>query len=343
MDDENYTGEMIGEGGMKQQLGSNQDEEMALEEEKGNIWDPERKPEELNRVVDREKKQARKNFGKLFGSYAISDGLEDVEGSSITESGRNEVDSRGGYGMPLLPSGKVIKLRGNSQQSPGPMMTGGDIRMRSTDGTLRLFKNSSNIEGIETASNAVPRQGKAGRDIGASDRATGTTATSDEMENRGSRGKQDTPEVTFKGKSESSDGYPMNRGKRVSKVKVPKNDTNERRIAGVASELSPSHSSHVQEKITNMQVYTNGANSQMFEQWAGSLKAKSAKQAPRSRRNDSLSFTGRPLVKGAAVKVGSRLMKISGKSNSSSSRSNNTFKPDNKKVQHRPETVLGTN
>ncbi|KAL9981494.1 hypothetical protein ACROYT_G010201 [Oculina patagonica] len=190
VDDENSRGEMIGEGGMEQQFGSNEDEETAFEEE------------------DREKKLDRKNFGEGFGTYATPDGLDYVEGSSITESERNGVDSRGGYGMPLLPSGKAIKLRGNSPQSLGIMMTGGDIRMRSTGEALRPFRNSSDIEGMETASNAVPRQGKAGRGMGASEML-------DEKESLSEGGKPDTPSVSSQGESSTLDSYLMNEDKNL--------------------------------------------------------------------------------------------------------------------------------
>ena len=367
----------------EQQWGSNQDEKADLEEE-GNMSDRGRKPEEFSRVAEREKKKARKNFGEGLKGNSFLDGPDSTEGQSIVEGERNRIDRhRGGYGMLFLPNGKFVKLKGRSLQRLALMTNGGDIRKWSAGG---MFRNSSSIEGMEIASNAVPRQENSERGIGTSkmleakenmgkgpdtpsvtfkgeapslgsylpneeknmpgesitqkltgatirqsrgyatlqrgspDRVAGTTATLDAMENRGSRGKQDTPEATFKGKAEFSDDYIVNRGKRVSKKKALANDTSERRITGVASGLSASHASHVHDKATDIPINTIGGNSQMFEQWAGSLKAQSSstsKQSPLSRRNDSLSFTGRRLVKEAAGKVVSRIMDSSGKSNGS--------------------------
>ena len=209
LDDETYKGEMIDEEGMKQLLGSNQDYKETALEEGGDTWDSEQKPYELDTVtgVDGENKQARKHFREAFGTYAIPNELEVAERSSIAERGRNGVDrSRSGYGMLLLSNRKVMKLRGDSPQSLG-LMTGGDIRMRAAGGTLRLFRNSNNIEGIETASNAVPRQGKSGEGI----------VTSEELEANGSymgkSGKPDTPSVAFKGEDPSLDSYPLDRDK----------------------------------------------------------------------------------------------------------------------------------
>ena len=112
-------------------------------------------------------------------------------------------------------------------------------------------------------------------------------------------------------------GYPMNGSKITPKVNVLTNDSSEGRVAGEKSDYStPILASRVQKNGTNMRIYTNRANSQVFEQWAGSLKEKaseSPKQTPPLRKNDSSSFTGRPLVKGVALKVSSRLM-TSGKS-----------------------------
>lgn len=386
---------MIGEGEMKQQLEPNQGKETVLEEG-GDTWDSQQKPDELDTGarVNREKKQARKQFREAFGTYAIPYELEVAEGSSIAERGRNGINKgRGGYGMLLLSNRKVMKLRENSPQSLG-LMTGGNIRMPSAGGTLRLFRNGNNIEGIETASNAVPRQGKSGGGIVTSEESleakgsmgkrgrpdtplvafkgegpsldsyptngdktgpgggirpkltskairlyrnrnnsegpkttgygmamheSGTTVTSSQMENTGSRGKQDASEVTFKGKENSSDGYPMNGGKIISKVDVLTNDTSEGRIAGKKSDYSiPILASRVRKNGTNnMQIYTNRANSQVFVQWAGSLKEKASetlKETLPLRKNDSSSFTGRPLVKEEALKVSSRLSMISGKS-----------------------------
>ena len=366
---------------MGEEQQSNQDEKTDLEEE-GNMSDRERKPEEFSRVAERENKKARrKNFGEGLKGNSFLNGPDSTEGPSIFEGERNRIDrNRGGYGMLFLPNGKFVKLKGRSLQRLALMTNGGDIRKWSAGG---MFRNSSSIEGMEIASNAVPRQGNSERGIGTSkmleakenmgkgpdtpsvtfkgeapslgsylpneeknmpgesitqkltgatirqsrgyaslqreppDRVAGTTATLDAMENRGSRGKQDTPEATFKGKAEFSDDYIVNRGKRVSKMKALANDTSERRITGVASGLSASHASHVHDKATDIPINTIGGNSQMFEQWAGSLKAQSSstsKQSPLSRRNDSLSFSGRSLVKEAAGKVGSRLLDSSGKS-----------------------------
>lgn len=279
-DDEDYQGEMIGEGGMRQVLGSSEDEQGALEGDEHEL-DRKRKPEEFTRDVDRRKKQTHNHFG---AAYVIPDGLETVQGSGFDEKERTGVDRRrGGYGMLVLPNGKVMKLRENSLQNLGLMMNeGDDIRMGSAGG--RQLRNTSNSEGMETTSNAIPRQGKLGY--------------------RGSRGKDDTPVVSFEGKVESLEGYPINKGRR-----------SERRGVGVASDLTASITSRVHANGTNMKIEVNKANSQMFEQWAGSLKAKStatSKQVPFNETNDSPSSIRRPSIMGAAAKVGSRLMKIRG-------------------------------
>ena len=281
-DDEDNQGEMIGEGEVKHVLGSNDDEEAILEgDEHGR--DQKRKPEEFKQDVDRIKKQTRNHSG---AAYVIPESLETVQGSGLDEKERTGVDRRrGGYGMLVLPSGKIMKLRENSLQNLGLMMNEvDDIRMGSAGETVRLFRNTSNSEGMETTSNAVPRQGKSGY--------------------RGSRGQEDTPGVSFGGKVESLEGYPMNTGRR-----------SDRRGVGVASDLTASVTSRVHANDTNMKIDVNRANSQMFEQWAGSLKGKStttSKQVPFNETNDSASSIRRPSIMTAASKVGSRLMNIRG-------------------------------
>lgn len=269
-DDEDQQREMNGEEGMKEVLESNEDEEV----EHG--WDRKRKPEQFTRDVDRRKKETRNH-----------DGLKTDEGSVFAGKDRTKMDRhREGYGMLVLSNGKVMKLREKSLRKLGVMMDEGDnIRMGSAGGTLRLYRNTSNSVGIQTTSNAVPRQGNSGY--------------------RGSRGEESTPGVSFEGKVESLEGYPMNKGRRSHK-----------RGARVASDLTASVTSRDHANGTNRTILVNKANSQMFEQWAGSLKTKSSatsKQVPVKKASNSPSSIRTPSVIGAAaLKVGASLMKIKG-------------------------------
>lgn len=290
-DDEDHQGEMIGEGAVKQVWGSNEDEEAILEgAEHG--WDRKRKSEEFSGGVDRRKKETRNQFG---AAYVIPDGLEPVQGSGFAEKDHTKIDRRQGrYGMLVLPNGKVMKLREKSLQKLGLMMNEGDDNRMGTAGEkFRPFRNTSNSEGIETTPNAIPREGKSGY--------------------RGTWGKQYTPGVSFEGKVESLEGYPMNKGRRSDK-----------RGVGVASGFTGIVTSRDHANGTNMKILVNRANSQMFEQWAGSLKPTSSatsKKVPfneTNETNDSLSSIRRPSIMRAAAKVGSRLMRIRGKENSPS-------------------------
>lgn len=269
-DDEDQQREMTGEEGMKEVLESNEDEEV----EHG--WDRKRKPEQFTRDVDRRKKERRNH-----------DGLKTDQGSGFAGKDRTKMDRhREGYGMLVLSNGKVMKIREKSLRKLGVMMDEGDnIRTGSTGGTLRLFRNTSNSVGIETTSNAVPRQGNSGY--------------------RGSRGEEGTPGVSFEGKVESLEGYPMNQGTRSDK-----------QGAGVASDLTASMTSRDHANGTNRKILVNRANSQMFEQWAGSPKTKpsaTSKQVPVNKANNPPYSIRTPSVIGAAaLKVGARLMKIRG-------------------------------
>lgn len=269
-DDEDQQREKTGEEGMKEVLESNEDEEVK------HGWDRKRKPEQFTRDVDRRKKETRNH-----------DGLKTDQDSGFAGKDRTKMDRhREGYGMLVLSNGKVMKLREKSLRKLGVMMDEGDnITMGSAGGTLRLFRNTNNSVGIETTSNAVPRQGNS--------------------EYRGSRGEEGTPGVSFEGKVESLEGYPMNKGRRSHK-----------RGARVASDLTTSVTSRDHANGTNRTILVNKANSQMFEQWAGSLKTKSSatlKQVPVKKANDSPNSIRTPSVIGAAaLKVGARLMKIRG-------------------------------
>ena len=273
---------MNGEGGVTQVLGSSEDEETILEGDE-HRWDQKRKPEEFSRDVDRRKNETQKQFG---GAYLIPDGHGTVQGSGFAEKDRTKIESRrGGYGMLVLPNGKVMKIREKSLRKLGVMMNeGDDIRMGSAGRTLRLSRNISNSEGIETTTNAIPRQG--------------------ESDYRSSRGEEGTPGVSFEGKVESLEGYPMNKGRRSN-----------RRGVGVANDLAASVTSQGHANGTNMKILVNRANSKMFEQRVGPLKAKSSatsKQVPLNETNHPPSSIRRPSIMGAAAKVGSRLMKIRG-------------------------------
>ena len=280
-EDEDHQEEMIGEGRAKQVWRSNEDEE-AVPEGAEHEWDRKRKPEELSPDVERRKKETRNHSGAVF---TIPDGLETVKGSGIAEKDRTKVNRRQGrYGMLVLLNGKVMKLREESLRKLGLMMKeGGDNRMGSAaGGTFGMFRNTSNSEGMETTSNAIPRQGKSVY--------------------RSSRGEEGTPGVSFEGKMESLEGYPMNKGRR-----------SDRRGVGLASGFAGSVTSRDHPNGTNMKMLVNRANSHMFEQWAGSLKAKSSatsKQVPFNETNNTSSSLRRPSIVGAAAKVGSRLMRI---------------------------------
>ena len=274
-DDGDHQEETISEGAMKQVWDSNEDEEAILEEAEHG-WDRKQKAEEFSRDVDRRKKETRNQFET---AYVIPDGLEPVQGSGFAEKDPTKIDSRQGkYGMLVLPNGKIMKVREKSLQKLGLMMNeGDDDRMGTAGETFRPFRNASNSEGTETTSNAIPREGKSGY--------------------RGSRGNKYTPGVSFEGKMESLEGYPMNKGRR-----------SERQRVGVASSFTGSATSRDHANGTNKKILVNTANSQMFEQWAGTLKVKSlatSKQVPFNERNEtnaSLSSMG------TAAKVGSRLL-----------------------------------
>ena len=279
-DDEDHQEEITGERAVKQVLKSNEDEEKILEgAEHG--WDRKRKPEELSRDIDRRKEETGKQFE---AADAIPDAPETVEGSGMAEKDRKRIDKlRDGYGMLVLPNGRIVKLREESLQKLGLMMNeGNDIRMESADGTVRLFRNISNNEGIETTSNAIPRRGK--------------------LDYRSSRGEKSTPRTPFEEKVESLEGYAINKGRR-----------SDRRGVGMARDSAAHVTSEDDANGTNTKILVNRVNSQM--QWTGSLKAKSlatSKPAPLNKTNGSPSSIGRPSIMSAGAKVRSRLVRISG-------------------------------
>lgn len=280
-DDEDHQREITGEGTMKQVSKSNEDEDGILEGAE-HEWDRKRKPEEFSRDIDRRKEETRNGFGA--GDVVPADALETVEGSGMAEKDRKKVSGlRGGYGMLVLPNGRVMKLREKSLQKLGLMMNeGDDIRMGSAWGTVRQFRNNSNSEGIETTSNEIPRREKLGY--------------------RSSRGEENTAGIPFEEKVVSLEGYAINKGRR-----------SDRRGVGMARDSAANVTSQDDANGTNTKIPVNRVNSLM--QWTGSLKAKSFatfKSAPLNETNGSPSSIRRPLIIGAAAKVRSRLMRIRG-------------------------------
>jgi len=182
-----------------------------------------------------------------------------------------------------------MKVREKSLQKLGLMLNdGGDNRMGTAGESFRPFRNASNSEETETTSNAIPREGKSAY--------------------RGSLGNEYPPVLSFEGKVDSLEGYPINIGRR-----------SDRQGVGVASGFTRNATSRDHANDTNVKILANKANSQMFEQWTGSLKAKStatSKQVPFNDRNEtnvSLSSITRPsAIIGAAAKVGSGLLKTRG-------------------------------
>lgn len=307
MDDESYVGEMNGKGETKQQWGSGENKEETLEiPGKGEFlrWDQKRKPKEFNGLIDRKGKETPKHF-----RTATLDGFDNLKGKSVAERHHRGITKlRNKYGILVLPNGKFTILRGNGLQGLGQMMIGRDrINMRSASRQIGLLRKSSEdeLESLETAANAIPRYGTLGSIAGPA-------------ADTGDREKPDTPGVTFEGGAGSLDGFPINKDKIKSKGKLLTSDTNEGRFNGMANNQYLGHVPKI--KDIDSRLYTDRANSKMSEQWVGTLKANSTATLggnSLSTTNASLQekkITRKPLVIRPSGKVGSKLVKIKGRS-----------------------------
>ena len=278
-DSEDNQEEITGERTMKQVSKPNEDE-VAIFEGAELGWDRKRKPEEFSRDKDHRKEETRNQFG---AADVIPDALETVEGSGMTEKAHKKMDRLpGGYGMLVLPNGRVMKLREKSLQKLGLMMNEDDDMRMGSAGGFRPFRNTSNSEGIETKSNAIPRQEKLGY--------------------KSSKGEEGTPGFPFEGKVESLEGYPINKGRR-----------SDRQGVGMAHDSAAKVTSQNDANGTNTKILVNRVNSQM--QWTGSLKAKSlatSKPASFAETYDSPNSIRRPTMMSAGAKVRSSLMRIRG-------------------------------
>ena len=279
-DSEDHQEEITGEGTMKQVSKPNEDEKAILEgAEQG--WERKRKPgSEFSGDMDRRKEETRNQFG---AADVIRDALETVQGSGMAEKDHKKMDRlRGGYGMLVLPNGRVMKLREKSLKKLGLMMDEDDDMRMGSAGGFRPFRNTSNSEGIETTSNAIPQQEKLGY--------------------KSSRGEEGTPGLPFEGKVESLEDYPINKGRR-----------SERRGVGMARDSAANVTSQNDANDTNTKILVNRVNSQM--QSTGSLKAKSlatSKPASFNETNGLPSSIRRPSMMSAGAKVRSRLTRIRG-------------------------------